>query len=287
MKEPLEKIYRRELAEKVNKVYNVGESDSRDLRRVFVRFNLLKSDQGQPSLHSAFLGLMDTELRRRRNPLVFKDEGQRSFESKEAGDQIKRTIDPDELVRERTHVVITGAPGCGKTTLLRYLTLKTLEDQRFAVFLELKSVNEADFQQVGNNLAELLFDKAIASVLHLHGPERDIFKGFFFSRLKVGETVIFLDGLDEVSGTHFFPALCNAVREFVHSDFRRNGLVISTRPYAFQRIEGMKEMEIAPLTSQQVEEFLKYYYGDDAATRQLLQHLRRHRSEERRVGKEC
>jgi ABC-type lipoprotein export system ATPase subunit len=65
---------------------------------------------------------MDAELRKMRS--VFgATESYRDDPDDPAQRQLaksNRTIRPDELLRRHTHAVITGAPGCGKTTLLRY-----------------------------------------------------------------------------------------------------------------------------------------------------------------------
>jgi len=272
--EELTEAYRAQLAERVSKVYIVGESESREMERVFVRLNIIDEYRGA-SIQAEFLGLMDSEMRQRRDPLASLQHLAGGAEK--AGDRIREVVKPEKLLSQRTQALVAGAPGCGKTTLLRYLTLATLKDQRLPVFLELKTVNEDDFKQARNSLPQLLFDKAIAGPLQLQGAERKRLEDYFFSHLRAGDAAIFLDGLDEVRGTGFFPALCTAVSEFVKSG-NRNVLVISTRPYAFQaRIEGLEEMEIAPLTQQQLVEFLKHYYGDDSTTESLLQHLRHQR----------
>jgi HEAT repeat protein len=267
--------YCNHLKDKVNKVYIVGETESRELEKVFVKLNIMEEHQ-RPAVHAQFLGLMDADLRQRRDPFAHEDEAMSVADLDSRGDKIKRAVKPDELLRMRTQAVVTGAPGCGKTTLLRYLALKTI-DQRLPVFLELKTISEGDFQEARNNLAELLFNKTIAGALHLSEAERDRLEKYFFTRLLAGEVSIFLDGLDEVRGTNFFSTLCAAADQFVRSEYRNNALIISTRPYALPiRLEGLKEMEIAPLSERQVEEFLKHYYGDNSSTWEFLQHLRRH-----------
>lgn len=200
---------------------------------------------------------MDAEMRRWRDPLALDDDyGEASGPTTE-GDRDRHAVIPDELPRRYTHAVITGAPGCGKTMLLRYLALQTIS-RRLPIFLELKTITEADFDDARNDLVELLFEKAVVAAMHLQASERNQLKGYLLARLAAGEVAIFLDGLDEVRGSSFFPKLCMAVVGFTSSDYRNNTLVVSTRPYSFQvRLEGFNELEIKPLTSQQIESFLK------------------------------
>nr|MDQ3805458.1 HEAT repeat domain-containing protein [Acidobacteriota bacterium] len=262
------------LAGRVGKVYVFGEEGARPLDKVFVTLDVVEERQ-RPSGHAEFLGLMDAEMRRRRDPFAGEDGGRGGG----PGGSPRRSLRPDELLRAQTRAVITGAPGCGKTTLLKYLAWKTLEDgARLPVFLELKGVTEAAFARSENSLAGLLFEAAVAGPLRLTPTERERLRELFHGRLGAGGVAVFLDGLDEVRGADFFPRLRESVGEFLRSTHPDNSLLISTRPYALQaRFEGLKQMEIAPLGDDQIEEFFAHYYGGDAATQNLLQSLRRRR----------
>ncbi|HJR06285.1 MAG TPA: HEAT repeat domain-containing protein [Pyrinomonadaceae bacterium] len=276
----LTETYRAHLSERVSKVYLFGAAEARQLEKVFVELNIIE-EYRRPTVHAEFLSLVDAEIRLLRNPFALRNyDYDEEDETERTGDKAKRTIKPDDLLPNRTQAVITGAPGCGKTTLLRYLAWKVLTGgERMSVFLELKTVTEDDFNKSDGDLAGLLFDRAVSGSLHLSRPERERLRKFFDARLAAGEVAIFLDGLDEVGGASFFPALCNSVKKFVGSDYRHNTLIVSTRPHALQaRFEGLHEMEIAPLNQQQVEEFVRHYYGDDAATKQLLRMFRQHRA---------
>ncbi len=273
--EELTKEYLAGLAGRVSTVYIFGEDEPRALDKVFVELSIVE-EYRRPTVHAEFLGLMDAEMRQRRSAFA-RAEDERG--PGDAGGKVKRTVKPDELLRGRTKAVVAGAPGCGKTTLLRYLAWRTHEAQeRFPVFLELKTVTAAAFERAQHDLAELLFAEGVAGPLDLGAGERERFREFFMARLAAGEVTIFLDGLDEVSGTDFFPRLCEAVGEFTRRAHSDNTLVISTRPYALQaRLEGLKQMEIAPLNQRQIEEFFAHYYGDDPDAQRLLRTLRQRR----------
>ena len=270
--------YREHLTRRVSTVRIFGDAETRPLEKVFVVLTLTE-EYDRPTANAQWLGMMDAELRRRRDIFARDDEDRGIGKTEKERKKEKRTLKPDELLRRRTHAVIVGAPGCGKTTLLRYLAMKTLQaGKRFPVFLELKTLGEKGFEAAEGNLVDLLFTKAIAGPLGLSAVETECLKAFFLARLKASEVAIFLDGLDEVAGGKFFSALCRSVNEFVASAYRENDLIISTRPYALQhRFEGLQEMEIASLIPRQVEAFLQHYYGDDPTTKQLQQELRRRR----------
>ena len=278
---PLEELlqaYRDHLTRRVSTVRIFGEAETRPLEKVFVELTLTEEYE-RPTANAQWLGMMDAELRRRRD-IFARDDGDREpgLPKKERKKE-KRMLKPDELLRCRTQAVIVGAPGCGKTTLLRYLAMKTLQaDKRFPVFLELKSLSEKAFEAAEGNLVKLLFAKAVAAPLGLSAAETERCKAYFLARLKASEVAIFLDGLAEVAGAKFFNGLCRSVNEFMASAYRHNDLIISTRPYALQqRFEGLQEMEIASLNPRQIEAFLQHYYGDDPTTKQLQQELRRRR----------
>jgi hypothetical protein len=278
---PLEELlqaYRDHLTHRVSTVRIFGEAETRPLEKVFVELTLTEEYE-RPTANAQWLGMMDAELRRRRDIFARDDEDREPRLLEKERKKEKRRLKPDELLRRRTQAVIVGAPGCGKTTLLRYLALKTLQAGKcFPVFLELKSLSEKAFEAAEGNLGELLFAKAIAASFGFSAAEAERCKAFFLARLKVGEVTIFLDGLDEVAGAKFFNALCRSVNEFMASAYRHNDLIISTRPYALQqRFEGLQEMEIASLSPRQIEAFLQHYYGDDPATKPLQQELRRRR----------
>jgi HEAT repeat protein len=255
-------------------VYLFGEEEPRALDKIFVELSIV-GEYRRPTVHDEFLGLMDAEMRRRRSAFARLEEERGAFIPGGESSRGKFTVKPDELLRAGTKAIVTGAPGSGKTTLLRYLVRRTHEaGERLPVFLELKAVTADDFTRARCDLAELLFEEGIAGKLNLRGAEREGLRESFTSRLAAGEAAIFLDGLDEVSGTDFFPQLRESVVEFVRRVHRDNTLVISTRPYALpSRLEGLKGMEIAPLNQRQVEEFFAHYYGGEPEAQRLMRTL--------------
>lgn len=269
------KAYRDNLEERVGKVYIFGDKEPRELTKVFVELNI-KEDYERPSIQTHWLGAMDAEFRKR-SFITREIEHAEGRMRRTEGAKSARALKPDDLIRERTRAVIVGAPGCGKTTLLKYLTLESLKrGERFPIFLELKTISEQAITEAKGKLSELLFEQAVAKPLHLYPREYEILKRLFFDHLAASEVSIFLDGLDEVSGTEFYTRLCSLISDFTHSDYRDNDLILSTRPYALQvRFEGLNELEIAPLNQQQMEDFVSHYYFEDPATLQFLPHLRR------------
>jgi hypothetical protein len=134
---------------------------------------------------------------------------------------------------------------------------------RLPVFLELKQLTVAAFQQAQGQLEELLFAQAIAARLKPNDAERDALKQHFHELLRAGRVAVFLDGLDEVSGASFFRDLQTATQAFLQSVYGGNTVIISTRPFALPRFADAKEMEILPLNPRQIEQFIAYDFCRD------------------------
>jgi len=291
------------LRRKVSTVRIFGDDKPRELNQVFVELTLNEEYDHSPN-QERFLGLMDTELRRMRSAFGDADryrdsEGADDFPNRGFA-KAKRTIKPDELLRCHTHAVVTGAPGCGKTTLLRYLAWQMLKElgvspsdgsvqsqnkppeggapnYRLPVFLELKQLTAADLQHAQNQLEHLLFDKAIAAAIKPGEVVYGTFKDRFLALLHEGHIAIFLDGLDEVSGAGFFKDLQRAITEFLHSIYGANTVIISTRPFALRKFGDAKILEIQPLNPRQIEQFIEHYYRDAPERQQFQRELQRRR----------
>jgi HEAT repeat protein len=247
-----------------------GKDISHELDKVFVDLTIVEGYE-RPSIAAAYSEMMDGELRRQRNFFLNDETSNKSSNTTNS----KRVIKANELLLDRTHAFVTGAPQCGKTTLLRYLAWQSYKEKnKLSLFLELKTVREIDFKRVGSDLSNLVFQKSIADPLLLNDEQYNELRAYFYNRLEQGEVAIFLDGLDEVREESFFIDLCQLIEDFLQSDSRQNSLIVSARPFALHQtsIEGLKEVEIQPLNDTQINEFLSFYYGDnDSAVKRLKQ----------------
>ena len=264
--------YRDYLLLKVGKVRILGEAGERELKDIFVELSIV--EQRKPQRHAELLSMMDSAMRRRFNlPEI----------SEQRRKEAKRRVKPDHLLQRRTKVIVTGAPGCGKTTLLKYLALQSQEkEKRLAVWLELKAIIKPLFAQAekaaagsGNLILQELWLKHIKPQLSLSHAEIELLRGHWQDKFKANEIIVLLDGFDELQDEAVELSLNKCVREFV-SAAHENTLLISTRPYAQHKLgkERLQELEIEPLNQSQIEAFLNCYYPNDTATKSLLKTLR-------------
>jgi HEAT repeat protein len=274
-------IYHTYLLSNVSKVRILGEADERELKDVFVELSIV--DQRGPQQRAEFLSMWDTALRKRFNPFAVPDGDASPEPPGQREKETKRRVGPDELLRRRTKAIVTGAPGCGKTTLFKYLALQAKEkEKRLAVWLELKAIGKSLFAEAekaaardGSLLLQELWLKHLKVQLLLSDAEINLLRQHWQERLMANEIAVLLDGFDELQDEEIERSLNKCIREFA-SALHDNTLLISTRPYAQRRLdsEHLQELEIEPLNPRQIEGFLNCYYPNDAATKSLLKTLR-------------
>ena len=273
----IEKIldsYRNSLEKKVSKIRLLGDNKEYDLTEVFVDF-IINEEYERPSFQSLdeYKGMMDYELRKKR--FLFSDYYQKGYnnENKEEKNKEKKIKPDDLLASNKKTTIIVGAPGSGKTTLMKYLVHKSLQQRKekeyLPVYLELKKIQRKELYDE-DKLEDIILSEAIISQFGINYKEneKNILK-ILKDRLKDGKIAFFLDGLDEIKEIDKFDnlSLRNLFNKFIESEYIRNNLVIvTTRPYALQGIFDnyhVQEMEIAPLDLRQVKLFITHYFGND------------------------
>lgn len=269
MKQSLLERYRDHLKKRVSRVRLFNREYA--LEKVFVELTVIE-EYKKPSQEAAeysrdarWAGIADADSRRRREAYFQRTTGETKAETERTG---RRTVKPTALLRPGERAFVVGAPGCGKTTLLRYLVWKdACDEQRLPVLLELKNVTEEALKDAGDNLAEVLLEKSVCDALHLNDAERRAFRELFYERLKDGRLAVYLDGLDEASGTPHIERLCRSIIAF-DSSAHAGGIIVSSRPYAYRSLGGLRAMEISPLTLTQIRRFLNHYLDRDEGERE-------------------
>ncbi|MCP4546806.1 MAG: SUMF1/EgtB/PvdO family nonheme iron enzyme [bacterium] len=163
--------------------------------------------------------------------------------SRETVEQVK--VEVQEALAAYPRMVVLGDPGCGKTTLLRYLALTFARDltdraglvverlqldgeQRLPVLLPLRDFGrylETHHSDPSTDGPKLLLDylRAYFANQDIPLPER-----FFADRLQRGECAVLLDGVDEVADFATRQRIARLVERFTVA-YPENRYVVTSR----------------------------------------------------------
>ncbi len=158
------------------------------------------------------------------------------------------------------NLAVIGAPGCGKTTLLKHMTLVLARQQKnkpvdkLPVLLFLRDLTGAI-----QNDPDLFLENAIQSTLKKW--KADAPQGWFEEQLKKGHCLILLDGLDEVADLKIRQAMVAWVEKQMQIYATNNFIVTSRRfGYISNPLSGVSVLEVRPFTAAQVNRFVQNWY---------------------------
>lgn len=187
-------------------------------------------------------------------------------------------IEAENAVQKYRRLVVKGAPGSGKSMLLKYLALsysegrfKNLSDRPVPILLELNRLNEA-------NLTVEKLEQQLVEVCDRHNfPKAN---RFISQGLKDGRLLLLLDGLDEVSSS-VRSSVVRCLKDFLELEkYKKCRVIITCRTAVYHNefVDNTEEtLEIDEFSDQQMRRFLQAWKSEmppEKSVEQLIQTLR-------------
>ncbi len=187
----------------------------------------------------------------------------------------KEGVDAYRAIAESRRLMIKGAPGAGKSMLLKHIALNYAESgfatsgQYVPILLELHRLSDRD-KSINQYLVEAL--------------ERDDFPKadrFVAQGLKNGTLLLLFDGLDEVNSAER-QEVVQRIRDLIDQYSKCRVLITCrTQVYNGEFSEVVNQtLEVEEFTDQQIQNFLQPWQSsmrDDKSVEQLLKNLHDHR----------
>ncbi|HEC84326.1 MAG TPA: NACHT domain-containing protein, partial [Thioploca sp.] len=188
-----------------------------------------------------------------------------------------KTLSVADTLHQYHRLMIVGAPGSGKTTLMRWLAVtfaKQLQAQddrlgsRFAqnripIVLELRRF-VTRLHALAQSPATFSLADEISTFVGEDARFPHIEAGFIRETLANGQGLLLLDGLDEVPNRSARQRLLEAVEAFITTpDYTHNWCILTTRPHGFQQVNlrrDFQQAEVQPFTDEDVRHFMGHWY---------------------------
>ena len=169
------------------------------------------------------------------------------------------------LLRISSNIIISGTGGIGKSMLMRYLFLQTVNEGEYVpVLVELRKISE---QQQDKLSVEQLIKDCVNS-LDVALPDEE-----FEYSLKLGKYLFLFDGFDEVK-SHYSIKTAEEIQNFC-AKYPENACIITTRPTECDfPLQTFTPMSSKPLTKEQAVELTSKLWKPDEKTEAFCTQLR-------------
>ena len=226
-----------------------------ELEKVYVSLTLSRPSRERPEAKTGVEVMLEKEWPEGMRPEPGRRPDMRAEEP-------ERLSIGEVLQRCPERLVILGGPGTGKTTLLSYLILKfareqakeklELDEKRLPILIPLRELSRTGLSLTADNLPAL----CTAPDLAKECPER-----FFEKRLKDGDCIVLLDGMDEVTTEEERRRVADQIDDFVTTYHNKNRFIVTSRPagYSGVALTGFTQLDVCDFTDEDVEAFARHW----------------------------
>jgi energy-coupling factor transporter ATP-binding protein EcfA2 len=164
-------------------------------------------------------------------------------------------------------LVILGAPGSGKSTLMRHITLMYASRKRrrlhrqlpklHPVLLRLRDVYETILESPENSLADLI-TQAVGQLSKELQTNLDSNPQWFEKRLRSGHCLVMIDGFDEIADDQQRQQVRHWIDQQLR-DYFQTPFILTSRPEAYQKTalhENAIDLEVQPFTTEERDNFI-------------------------------
>ncbi len=238
---------------------------SEKLLKIFVMQNVKKERKGHSYRlrENYFLASDDNEITRKSELL----RQQREFEDSE--NYVENSVSAQNLLKKEQakKVVVLGAPGSGKTTLMSYFSVAITENKSKLLGLD----PNIDWLPIFIGMRDYILHDNLGILEYYYSQFSDndlsvksLPDGFFEHWLETGRALILLDGLDEIVDEGKRGKIVKKIENFV-SNYEQNRVIITSRPAGYRRdffdAETFPHYWLQPFDDNQINEFIENWYN--------------------------
>jgi HEAT repeat protein len=195
------------------------------------------------------------------NPNILLEAGFKYLERRSSS-----AVDPDEAIRTYKRCVFVGDPGAGKTMLLKYLTLKSADNQLsglpdLPIRIELNAFVTSGYQD--------LLDFAAADWDERYGFPKGDARAAMEERLKEGKALLLFDALDETvigdtpdAAEASYQRVTDAIIQ-IATRYAQSPIVVTARKAGYQQhqpLAGFTELEVLDFRREDIRDFVTKWF---------------------------
>ncbi len=171
------------------------------------------------------------------------------------GSADQNQIPGTHVVETHSKLRVLGKPGVGKTTFLQYLAIQCNQSafavNQVPIFITLR--NFVEESKINNEFSLLKYIRQEFLTSGILDPS------VIETLLNAGRVLLLLDGMDEILNQQS-NAVLSEIRRFSEK-YHKNQLVATCRTASQKfRLQGFTDVEIAPLTSEQIRAFAQKWF---------------------------